>query len=292
MSIEEKLTSIISLTKKEYKDENYVAILGYSSVGKTVLITLLSNALDKHFSDKHPDIDARITSGDVHLKKWENNMLEGKFPKRTEMLDKEEIIINMRGVGATASTPIDIRFQDISGEDFRNLCIGTEVRSRERVFKVFDMARPKGKTYGEKSYIPYAKMYFILLDCSKLDDWDKDALDHAQALETILECKKAINEIKNDRVDVPIGIILTKADTLPNPDIDPQELLHERMRRFENTLKSIHGGSTAFFKIHVDVERNEDNEIGDTERELRVPLTYSHDTYADILWWIYQNISG
>ena len=292
MSTEEKLNAIIPLTKKEYDDKNYVAILGYSSVGKTVLITLLSNALDKYFSDKHPDIDSRITSGDIHLKKWENNMLEGKFPKRTEILDKEEIIINMRGTGATASTPIDIRFPDISGEDFKNLCIGNDSRGGERVFKVFDMAKLKGQSYGEKSYIPYAKMYFILLDCSKLNEWEKDALDHAQALETILECKRTIKQTKYDKVDVPIGIVLTKADTLPDPDVDPRQLIHERMRRFENALKSIHSGSTEFFKVHVDVERNEDNEIDTTEQELRIPLTYSHDQYADILWWIHQNISG
>ena len=293
MSVEEKLNAIISLTDIEYSDKKYVAILGYSKVGKTVLIALLSNALDKYFLDKHPDINARITSGDIHLKKWENNMLEGKFPKRTEMLKQEEIVINMQGKGATANASVDIRFPDISGEDFKNLCLGDDdARESERVLKVFDMAKPKGKTYGEKSYIPYAKMYLILLDCSKLDKWEKDAIDHGQALETLFECKKAIKQTTNDRINVPIGIILTKADTLSNPDVDPQELIHERMWRFENTLKSIHDGPIIFFKVHVDVERNRDNEIGDTELELRVPLTYNHDQYTDILWWIHQNISG
>ncbi len=126
MSVQERLASIIAQTKKEYENKNYVAVLGYSSVGKTVLLTLISNALDKHFSDRHPDIDARITAGDVHLKKWENNMIEGKFPKRTEILEQEEIILNMRGTGATTSIPIDFRFPDISGEDFQTLCIGVE----------------------------------------------------------------------------------------------------------------------------------------------------------------------
>jgi len=291
MSTQEKLNSIIPQTNKEYENKNYVAILGYSTVGKTVLVTLLSNALDNYFLDRHPDIDARIISGDVHLKKWENTMISGKFPKKTQLLEQEEIAINMSGKGATGGS-VDIRFPDISGEDFRNLCIGDEVRGPDRALKVFEMAKPKGKIFGEKSYIAYAKMYFLLLDCSKLEQWEQDAIDHQQALETILECKKAIGKTKNDRVDVPIGIILTKADTLSDPEIDPAKFIHDKMRRFDNALNSIHIGQKNFFKVHVDVERNGDNEIGDTELELRVPLTYSHDDYVDILWCIHENISG
>lgn len=292
MSVQERLANRVAQTKKEYENKHYVAVLGYSNVGKTVLLTLISNALNKHFLERHSDINARITGGDVHLKKWENNMIDGKFPKRTEILEQEEITLNMRGAGATASTPIDFHFPDISGEDFRSLCIGDDIRGEERVLKVFDMAKAKGKLFGEKSYIAHAKIYFILLDCSKLDRWEKDALDHAQALETILECKKAIGQAKNDKIDVPIAIVLTKSDTLPNPDIEPEELLHEKMKRFEDVLKSIHSGPRKFFKVHVDVERNGDNEVGGPERELRVPLTYSHQQYADILWWIHQNIFG
>lgn len=291
MSAQEKLKSIIVLTNKEYENKNYVAILGYSTVGKTVLITLLNNALDNYFLDRHTDIDARVISGDVHLKKWENIMISGKFPKRTELLEQEEIIINMRGKGATGGS-VDIRFPDISGEDFRNLCIGDEVRGPDRALKVFEMAKPKGQIFGEKSYIAYAKMYFLLLDCSKLEQWKQDAIDHQQALETILECKKAIGKTKNDKVDVPIVIILTKADTLSDPDVDPSTLIHDEMRKFYNALNSIYTGQKFFFKVHVDVERNGDNEFGDTELELRVPLTYSHDDYVDILRCIHQNISG
>lgn len=291
MSVQEKLNNIIPQTEIEFGNKNYVAVLGYSQVGKTVLITLLCNALDNYFLDRHPDIVARITSGDVHVKKWENSMIEGKFPKRTEMLEHEEIAINMRRSGITGNIS-DIRFPDISGEDFRNLCIGDDVRGPARVLKVYDMAKRKGKTYGDKSYIPHAKMYFILLDCSKLEQWEKDATDHAQALETILECKKEISKNENDKVDVPIGVILTKADTLPDPDVNPAQLVHDRMRRFDNALNSIHKGPKEFFKVHVDVERNKDNEIGDTELELRVPLTYSYDEYVNILWWMHQNILG
>ena len=96
----------------------------------------------------------------------------------------------------------------------------------------------------------------------------------------------------NDRVDIPIGIVLTKADTLSDPEVEPEKLIHDEMRKFYNALNSIHTGQKYFFKVHVDVERNGDNETGDTELELRVPLTYSHEEYVNILWWIHQNISG
>lgn len=145
MSVQEKLNNIIPQTEKEFGNKNYVAVLGYSQVGKTVLITLLCNALDDHFLDKHPDIVARITSGDVHVKKWENGMIEGKFPKRTEILEQEEIAINMRGSGATGSTSVDIRFPDISGEDFRNLCIGDDVRGACKSIQSIRYGKTEGK---------------------------------------------------------------------------------------------------------------------------------------------------
>ncbi len=292
MSAKEQLDQILPQTGKELKGRNYVAILGLSGVGKTVLVTLLSNALDHHFLGVHPDITANISSGKPFLEKCENSMLDGEFPPRTQPLKRDEIVIEMDRKGVTG-TPTKIRFPDISGEDFESMMLGGEIEGADRVLKVFDMSKAKGKSHGDMSYVVYADMYLILLDCKKLEQWPKMARNHAMVLQTIRDFKGQIDETRKGKTETPIGIILTKSDMLPDSDQDTSELLKTHMKPFMNTIDSVHKGGVEFFKCFVDVQRNTDNEIPDPENlKVKVPLTYSHDEYVRLLQWIHENISG
>ena len=291
MSIQDKINTLLPKASEELQDQNYVSILGLSGVGKTVLVTLLSNALDNYFLDRYTDITANIASGKPFLEKCENSMLDGEFPSKTQILTKDEIVIEMDRKGATGS-PTKIRFPDISGEDFENLMLGEEKTSAERIFQVLDAVKAKGKTHGDMSYIIYADLYLILLDCNKLDKWKKMATKHAMALTTIRDLKQQIGQTKREKIETPIGIILTKSDMLPDSTIDSKELLKEEMKRFMHTLDSVHKGETEFFKCFVDVERNLDNEVPDpVNSKVKKPLTYSHDEYVRLLFWIHENIS-
>ncbi len=291
MSVQERLNNILPKAAEAYQDRNYVSVLGLSGVGKTVLVTLLSNALDNYFLDKYTDITANIASGKPFLEKCENSMLDGEFPSRTQFLTKDEIVIEMDRKGATGS-PTKIRFPDISGEDFENLMLGEEKTGVKRTLQVLDAVKAKGKTHGDMSYIIYADLYLILLDCNKLDEWEKMATKHAMALTTIRDFKKQIDQTKKGKIETPIGIILTKSDLLPDSTIDAKELLKEKMKRFMHTLDLVHKGETEFFKCFVDVERNPDNEVPDpANSKVKKPLTYSHDEYVRLLYWIHENIS-
>lgn len=290
MSTQERLPNILTQVSAELAGKNYVAILGLSGVGKTVLVTLINHALDNYFLDRYPEITSRISSGKPFLELCENNMLDGEFPQRTQPLSRDEIVIQLSRKGMTGTTS-EIRLPDISGEDFNNMCMGDEITGEERALKVLEMAKPKGKLYGDMGYVLYAKMYLILLDCSKSSEWEKLATRHAQALTTIHEFKEVLKQTRNGKVETPIGIILTKADALPDPDQRAEDAVRSRMRRFLNTLDSIHGGKREFFKLHVDVERNTDNAITDpTNLKVRKPLTYSHDEYVRLISWMHENI--
>lgn len=65
MSTKEQLDQILAQIGKNRKDSNYVAILGLQGIGKTVLVILLSNALDHHFLDRHSDITVNTSSGRI-----------------------------------------------------------------------------------------------------------------------------------------------------------------------------------------------------------------------------------
>lgn len=290
MSVEERLNAALGSAAVDFENKNYVAVLGFPGVGKTVLVTLLGNALDKHFQDKQSEIKGRITSGRDFIENWENGMLDGNFPTRTQVLARDEIVIEMSRPGSTG-TATEIRFPDISGETFTNLCLGEEIPGPERVLKVLDMAKPKGKSHGDMGYVIYSNIYLILLDCSKMSEWEKLAIRHAQALATIKDFKDVIKKTKKGKIENPIGIILTKSDALNDPDEDAESVVNKNMKRFMNSLEALHVGEREFFKVHVDVERSIDNTVTDpTALKVRNPLTYNHDEYVRLLKWIHDNI--
>lgn len=290
MSIEEKMAPILKVSST-IQNQNNVAVLGPSGTGKTVFIALLSHAMDNHFLDEHPELRAYPKDGKQFLESCENSMRDGEFPERTQQLSRDKIIFEMRGTGATAGS-MEFKLPDISGEDYEHMCLGPEIRGNERVVKVCDMGKTKGMPYGENIYAVYAKMYVILLDCSKMEsDWENDQTKYTQALTTIQDFKKSTSTAKNGRINTPIAIVLTKADSLEDRDVSAQELVKKWMRRFHNTLEDIHVGKREYFMVHVDVKRNQENEIDTTDGvKVAKPLLYSHSEYSRYLWWLHQNL--
>lgn len=290
MSVQEKMAPILKASET-IQNENNVAVLGPSGTGKTVFITLLSHAIDNHFLDEHPELRAHPKDGRPFLEACENSLRDGEFPERTQQLSRDKIVFEMRGTGATASS-MEFKLPDISGEDYKHMCLGEEIRGDERVVKVCEMGKTKGARYGEMIYAVYAKMYVILLDCSKMKtDWEKDQTQYSQALTTIQDFKKTTGISKNGRINTPIAIVLTKADSLEDRGVSAKKLVRMYMRRFYNTLEDIHDGKREYFMVHVDVQRNRENEI-DSAEGLKVakPLSYSHPEYTKFLWWLHENL--
>lgn len=290
MNIQEKMAPILKAAPTILA-ENNVAVLGPSGTGKTVFITLLSHVMDNHFLDDHPELRAHPKDGRPFLESCENSMRDGEFPERTPQQSRNKIIFEMRETGATAGS-MEFKLPDISGEDYKHMCLGPEIRGDERVVKVCDMGIDKGASYGEMIYAIYAKMYVILLDCSKMTtDWERDQTQYTQATTTIQDFKKSTNTAKDGRIDTPIAIVLTKADSLEDRDVSAQELVKKWMRRFYNTLEDIHVGKREYFMVHVDVQRNQENEVDSTDGlKVAKPLSYSHSEYSQFLWWLHQNL--
>ncbi len=292
MSVQEKIAPIIKAAES-IQNENNVAVLGPSGTGKTVFITLLSHAIDNHFLDEHPELRAHPKDGRPFLEACENSLRDGEFPERTQQLSRDKIIFEMRGTGATASS-MEFKLPDISGEDYKNMCLGEEIRGDARVVKVCNLGIIKGQPYSEMIYAVYAKMYVILLDCSKMkSDWEHDQTQYSQALTTIQDFKKSTNTSKNGRIGTPIAIVLTKADSLEDRDVPAKDLVKKYMCRFYNTLEDIHDGEREYFMVHIDVQRNRENEVDSTDGiKVAKPLSYSHHVYTKFLWWLHENLLG
>lgn len=285
MSLQEKLNAASLL-----KEDNHVAVLGPSGVGKTVFITLLNHAMDNYFLDKHSDLKSYVKSGRPFLEMSETSMLKGDFPERTQQLSRDMIVIEMSSTGGT-STQLEVKFPDISGEDYKNMCLGEEIRDEDRVMKVFDMGKPKGAPIGHMGYVVYAKMYVFLVDCSKFDEWQNLQTQYTQALTTILDFKKVSKTDRNGKIDTPIAIVLTKADQLKDRSKSAEDIFKNNMKRFYHTLEAIQNNERGFFSVYVDVQRNSNNEIEKAEgAKVAIPLTYSHEEYVRFIEWLHQHI--
>ncbi len=286
MSLRERLNAA-----KDLQKENYIAVLGPSGTGKTVFITLLNHALDNYFLERHQDLTSYPKDGRPFLEACENSMIRGEFPERTQQLSRDMIVIELSGSGSTG-TSIELRFPDISGEDYNHMCLGSDVRGEERVSKVLDMGRAKRDHFGPMTYAMYAKAYVILIDCSKFDDWETMGTRYARAITTIHDFKKVTNTSTNDKIDSLIAVILTKADNLPNRgELTPDDLVKKHLKRFYNTLNAVHGGKRGFFMVHVEVRRNAENVVEDPkDLKVAVPLTYDHEEYIRFVEWLHQNI--
>ena len=274
---------------KRYSNENNVAVLGPTGSGKTVFITLLNHAMDNYFLKSHANLKVVIKEGIPFLEACENGMRDGEFPERTQQLSRDKIVLTMSGTGSTSQS-IDIGFPDISGEDYDKLCLSDEKSGAERTLQALEMG--KGRSLiSPMSHVVYAKMYVILLDCSKISEWPDMQTRFAQALTSIKDFKTKIQNSKNEKINVPIAIVLTKSDRLPDRNIDLETTVHEKMPRFYNALDAIHDGKRHYFKMFVDVKRNSDNET-DISGGLKVaqPLSYSHNDYVSFLSWLHENI--
>ena len=280
---------MINQQSTEYSDEHNVAVLGPTGSGKTVFITLLNHVMANYFLNTHNDLQAIVKEGIPFLEACENGIRNGEFPERTQQLSRDRIVLTMSGTGSTSQS-IDISFPDISGEDYDRLCLSDEINGAERTLQALTMGKGKG-LISPMGYVVFAKMYVILLDCSKISDWPNMQTRFAQALTSIRDFKIEIQNSRNRKINVPIAIILTKSDCLPDRGVDLKSIVREKMPRFYHTLSAICDGKVGYFKVFVDVKRNSDNKT-DVSEGLKVaqPLSYSHEDYTCFLSWLHRNI--
>ena len=108
---------------------------------------------------------------------------------------------------------------------------------------------------------------------------------------SIQDFKVVTNTSKKGRIDVPIAIVLTKADNLEDREVNPEELVKQHMRRFYNTFNDVHVGKKAYFMEHVEVQRDRENEVEKSEGlKVAIPLSYSHNAFTEFLWWLHENL--
>lgn len=283
---------ILESAEKELKSENMVAFLGPPFSGRTVVATLFKRAMFHSFLDKYKEFGANVARGNDFLASTEASMLSGEFPTKTPSLETNEIEFEVARTGALGSS-IRLRIRDLSGEDYDVLCLGPDIEPKDRIHNIITKGKGKNQPYGPLSFLIFAKMYIIVLDCGEYSDWDKLQLRYSQLLNTLLQFKQAIKEDKDGKITTPIGILLTKTDQLPDTNtVSAEDLIAKKMPQFHHTLKMLHKGKREYFSVYVEPLPNRDNEAGTGDNKVKNPLSYSEDEYVNLILWIIHNIAG
>ena len=298
-----------------FSPQSIVAIVGNPSSGKTVLGTLLKDAIFTYFVPKHADkFSANLIKGNDVLEQTEQCLFKEKiFPPETTPGEKSELVIEIARTESLGSK-INIRIRDISGEDYKLAFYGDDVTPETRVNNVLTLKKEKTDNYGSFSFLIFAKLYVILIDCAEFENWKVVQTRQSQMLNSILAFKQILEETQDGKFTTPLAVILTKTDTLQNGiEGSPEYMIEKYMPQFYQTLSYIHSGKRKFFSMFIESEKPESasQKIPETTeplkpptqeeqavaeqtspiKKLKRPISYSNGEYVKFILWIIEMLS-
>lgn len=267
--VKDNTQQLLEQAKEYYKDKHVVAFLGKKGTGKTIISALIKDALFNFFIPKNADkFNGRVVKGFKEISEIQSYLLKGEFPPESPTQNPTEIRVELTNTGTLGRT-IELLLQDISGEDHTRLLLNAK-SGRDLIRDILHEAQQDPNTFGPASYIIFAKLYVILIDCEKFGSWRLEiANDLSHLLNSLLSIKKEINETVNNKIVNPIAIVLTKTDTLEKEmKLPPKELVKNHMQEiYYSTLPAVQKGDVEYFGVHIDTRKPTQNEIKAYQRE-------------------------
>lgn len=275
---------LLAKVKKDLSDQKIMAFLGPVNSGKTVMAALLNDALFKFFAPKKPDCHPQLVSGFEYLESVRNAMFDGNFPSPTEGT-KPPVEFKIR-LDAPIQVDVTMYVYDMSGEDYHSLLASKDLSAKERLDGILRKRKDRAEPYGPMSFIAVSKMYAIIVDCDAYSDWGRLDLEYANTLNSLSQLQTAQ---KQNKLEVPLAIVLTKTDRLPGSDSekDAETLFKDNMPQFYTSLKTIHSGALEYFKFHIETGRDASNVA--QPNKIKIPWSYSSDEYVRFIEWVLQN---
>lgn len=295
-----KTSGMLKAAIDDFKNSKIIAFLGDSDSGKTVAATLFKDALFSNFIPQHTDkFAAHLVSGYDILSSSENSLFSGIFPDPTPEGTTYEIEFEISNK-EFANTKSELKIRDIDGEDYNELILGSDLLPATRIREILKRGKTESQAFGPMSYLIFANVYVLLIDCSLFSKWKILDLRQSQAINSILQFKQAISENNVDTISSPIAILLTKADQLPESiDSTSQELIQKYMPQFFHALNYKVSGPKEFFRSKIVVEKPgliiDSTNIHQTtplsiKPKIKQPLDYSSDEYVRLILWLLKNI--
>ena len=149
----------------DFADRFTVAFLGTRHAGKTVHCALLKDAaarrLKRHTNGKYLGV---ATAGAGRINAIVDALYDGRFPEKTPEGEAMQLTVEISST--ENGTDIDLIFHDMAGEEYDKLLV-KEMRVEERIQRILETARIDGRPYGLMAHLIFAKIYVILVDCTR-----------------------------------------------------------------------------------------------------------------------------
>ena len=268
--------SRITVAKKDFKNETVVTFLGDSYSGKTVYYALLKNTIAKNLYDSTDgEYEGLAKYGSEKINYIIKDMYGGEFPEKTKLDAKTKVVMEI--TSPKLNTPIKITLQDMPGETYRDFIekeiVGKNVETRLK--EIMQHKINKGDHYGPFTHLIFAKIYVIVIDCSKYAKWPGMEGTLATAIENLYKYKDYVDMTMHGKIYDPIAILFTKYDTL-DPDVkkSPDKLFEElkevkaAFRRYVTYMPKCFMSEVEARPLNdEEIKHIVDNKIGEADKE-------------------------
>ena len=254
--------SCITVAKKDFKNETVVTFLGNTYSGKTVYYALLKNTIAKNLYDStNGEYEGLAKYGSEKINYIIRNMYEGEFPEKTKLDAKTKVVMEI--TSPKLNIPIKITLQDIPGETYQDFIekeiVGESVENRLKEIMLHQIN--KEDHYGPFTHLIFAKIYVIVMDCSKYDKWPGMEGTLATTIENLYKYKDHVDMTVRGKIYDPIAILFTKYDTLdPKYKKSPDKLFKE-LKEVNNAFRKYVTDMPKCFMSEVDARPLNDEEI-------------------------------
>ena len=242
-----------------------VAFLGEKYSGKTIACALIKEALTRYYEKYTKGKWIGIsTHGSKKMREITSDLTNGKFPAKTLLSEATPMTLEI--ISPSEGKKIEIVLRDMAGEKRKNIFEEDYEDTDQRLEEIFDMAPIDGKDYGLLAHVIFAKIYIIVIDCSKFaDEHDirMEETDIKDSIRRLWEIKERVGDATNQRIHDSIIFLFTKYDQLPATKKKLPEELMEELPEVTGALTRYHVGEISYFKSYVESEKLLKNEIDD-----------------------------
>ncbi len=277
-----------NMAKLDNSEDNQstIAMLGFAGEGKTVFCSVLAHLI--------PDLSGLegvksiIEKGQNIVMNNINSLLfERTFPPQTPIGYNRGIELKLIREKGLRNRVANLKVNDIDGDAFGRL----KELNEDEILKFFLYDQRGDRKFGPYSYIPNAKAYSLIVDCSKFTEWTAKQLDYSQLLSFLVKMKK--QKVIRD----PLSIIFTKADELPLEYRNYKGMeLARLMPQFYSYLEfHFDLRKVSAFTVKIEIERDEkgvpirrDNKYIPkiVSNNGKQSLSYSNKDFVDIVNWM------
>lgn len=278
-----KIDIIIQASKDDFAKKKTVAFVGERKSGKTVITAILKHAMVNHFIVSNPQWKVWVIEGSSRINDITKKLTNGKFPGSTLPGDASPITLEIFSNEGTGGG-IEITLQDMAGESKEKFLRKEFKNEDDRIRDIFTQQPIKGKPYGMLAHLAFAKIYVLVVDCGKFEDWENEQSYLANTIRSLSLIQKRVGNDNNGKIISPMAIIFSKYDRLPKEEQKTAEKLLEKLPEFKSALEIAHKGNRRLFLSKIKSNRRTAQELAQLiQNEILIKNTKLNQTKRDII---------